>query len=61
MVLYIERGKLYFNYDSHKQNPLVRQATQKAIRGMFFLQVPINPTEPGKLVVGDIDQVYVFH
>lgn len=31
-----------------------------AIQRMFFLQVPVDPTEEGKLVVGDIDHVYVF-
>ena len=57
---HLEDGKLYLQYDPHKQNPHARQAPQKAIKGMFFLQVPIDATQPGKLVVGDIDQVYVF-
>lgn len=33
---------------------------EEAIRKMFLLQVPVERKEPGKLVLGDLDHVYIF-
>jgi len=56
----LNSGRTYLTFEPHKQNPHVRNPAKKAIDKMFFLQVPVDATQPGKLIVGDIDQVYVF-
>jgi len=37
-----------------------KEGRKKAIRRMFLVQRPVDPSEEGKLVVGDIDHIYVF-
>lgn len=45
----------YLTYHSHK-NP----SPEEAIRKMFLLQIPVDKKLPGKLVLGDLDHVYIF-
>ncbi len=46
---------LYFEYEPHKMD-----TAEEAIEKVFLLQIPVDKNEPGKLVVGDIDHIYLF-
>lgn len=46
----------FLHYSPHREGGEAKDAVRK----MFFLQVPTSDGEEGKLVIGDIDHVYVF-
>ncbi|MBU1976954.1 MAG: hypothetical protein KKA62_03315 [Nanoarchaeota archaeon] len=46
----------FLHYSPHREGGEAKDAVRK----MFFLQVPTTDGEKGKLVIGDIDHVYVF-
>ncbi len=50
----MESGKPFLSFSRHKEH-----TPEEAVRRMFFLQVPVNPEDEGKLVIGDIDHVNV--
>jgi hypothetical protein len=37
-----------------------KEGIKKAIRKMFLVQIPTDPNEEGRLVVGDLDHVYIY-
>jgi hypothetical protein len=45
----------FFGYEPH----LVK-TSEEAIKKMFLIQVPTDEREEGKLVIGDIDHIYLF-
>jgi len=49
-------GEPFLLNSGHKEHSI-----EKAIRKMFLLQIPKNPGEDGKLVVGDIDHIFIFN
>lgn len=51
----MDRGKPFLTYEPHKL-----ETAEEAISKMFLLQVPTDKREEGRLVVGDIDHVYIF-
>ncbi len=46
----------FLHYSPHREGG----EAEDAVRKMFFLQVPTTDGEEGKLVIGDIDHVYLF-